>query len=663
MPPLHPSPFIPTIGSQWDLQFTITDDPIHGSEISVKCLLCGGEGRVVLNVRGGHFTRTCPLCDGFGKFQVDYDSIGWFRHTDDLRVLRVPPAAHLPQIPSRHVLLAHNITKLTMIDGRIAEEILSIMSSNGSPPAPLPSRPSIGNAVPIGPLPLNIDMPYRPDLSHTFTFPVPSTDRVVEWLATPSPPPPSPTNQPSPPKRSEEVARMFLGAQQTPTHQTIVVLVNDGAKVLVWDKGDGGLTLPILTLTSTSSRSFAIERALQSITAHSGLVLEQLPKNAQCLADASVGGEVVAIRARVVGGTMPTVAAHEIPIVDWVEPSALIGSPAWPLHKTILTRFDLWEPPTIERMCAVVFGSWVSHPGHPTPPRSTVVDVAVGYFGKAPPSHDEMQAFGLKVGEEWGKRNISADVDFTVHVHHGLQKPVPDGSKVIRLEFNIPDRVTITPGHIGVKKSTHVTGGFLHLVESPYPHSHQTLVERVVPWAYGGQALSLSTLLFSATTVTELVNMWRYRPAPIILRLDDPGDADRLNSGQGFGISNLRNAIRHSKHLNVFDHAMNHVPWGDLVQKLATKDPNQEHMRWLWGIGEPTAALILFPEGVARVRRKKMFDDYAHRKETELYTMAQGFAVDGLADGGYGKEGLGLAFIREPIPYHTICREMFKKKG
>jgi hypothetical protein len=29
--------------------------------------------------------------------------------------------------------------------------------------------------------------------------------------------------------------------------------------------------------------------------------------------------------------------------------------------------------------------------------------------------------------------------------------------------------------------------------------------------------------------------------------------------------------------------------------------------------------------------------------------------------GTYGRKGLSNELLREPIPYHTICREMFRK--
>ena len=451
-------------------------------------------------------------------------------------------------------------------------------------------------------------------------------------------------------------AVQIMTTHQKEPQQTLVILVNDGEKAMVWGKDGGHAELP--TFTVPSADHFAIERSIQSVTVRCGVVLEQIkPTN-----NPTIEG-VVVVRARVVGGTIPTVAAHEIPMVDWVSPTSLVDSPMWPFHKALFEHFDLWEAPTAERMRAVVFGSWVHHPGHPTPPNSNVVDVAVGYVGKTKPSVDEMQAFGEREGRLWAERNISADVEWRVHVHHGMQKPAPNGMKVSKIEFLIPGRVNVSPGYIGIRKTPLARGGLARSTDPKNNRDPRVVVEHVVPWAYGGQAISLSTLLFSATTVTELVNAWRYRLAPIILRLDDPGDMDRLSSGQGFGLSNLRNAIRHSTHLNVFDHAMNHVPWGELVRKLATKDPHYDHLRWAWCGNEPSATLLLFPDGVARVRKAKMFDDHAHRTEVDLHTMVQRFAIDGLDDGGYGLARLGPTFIREPIPYHTICREMFRKKG
>jgi hypothetical protein len=154
--------------------------------------------------------------------------------------------------------------------------------------------------------------------------------------------------------------------------QTIVVVVSDGAKVLGWESGDG-LTLPIVDVAHSTSRGAAIDDAIRTITAHTGLLFERIPNDTQYVEDSSSNNETIAIHARVVGGTMPTVPIHAIQMVEWVEPSTFVGSSKWPLFKNILTHFDLWEPSVDERMRAVVFGSWVHHPGHPTPPNSVLI--------------------------------------------------------------------------------------------------------------------------------------------------------------------------------------------------------------------------------------------------------------------------------------------------
>ncbi len=431
-----------------------------------------------------------------------------------------------------------------------------------------------------------------------------------------------------------------------------LILVRNGELLL------GVRTMDGLEIPPEWNERRSVEETIEQITNHTGLVLQLGTSKMVPMPHLPFDFQVS--EAKVVGARAPTASIRDIWEIEWVPPTAFASSTTtprmWKHLQPVFEAFDLWEPPTVERMRAVVFGSWVHHPGHPTPPRSTVVDVAVGYFGKTRPTDDEMQAFGEREGRKWAERNISAEVDYTVHVHHGMQKPTAIKGKVDKVEFLIPERVTISPGYTGRKDSSFARGGVARPTDTNNERDPRIIVERIIPWAYNGQAFSLSTLLLSATTINELVTMWHCRQKPIILRLDDPADSYRLDWGMGFGLSNLRNAIRHSTHLDVFKHAMNHVPWGELVRKLATKDPNREHLDWLRGNDEPTASLILLPEGVVRVRRRKMFDDYAHRTETQLSVVAKG-----LADGVYGREGLGSAFIHEPIPYHTICREMFRK--
>jgi hypothetical protein len=615
--------------------------------------MCLGRGRLRIEVSGANLPALCVLCDSVGSLSVTYDSLAWFKNTDDVRVLRVPPAAHLPYIHPKHLYQDDRAGGFVVVHGSLAQalwgsDVIHGIGNRNAPPwtaisAPLPhtadgmrAQPSndepllvVDRALYKGPktsMPFDINedtskamrntsSPYRnayaghqnqpPTSPHTR----PSTnergsDPVVEWLSESS----RTTNT----RVSSRGNESRVGGAEQSLGMLVIVAEVDG-KVLAYRNLDGQLSLP-------TTIGLRVDQIVTEIAAITGLSVAPL-KGDGTKVRFDEAGAVCGLRVEVVGATLPSVSPELQQDVEWVDPTTLQSSPHWPIYQPILTAFDLWEPPAEERVVAIIFGSWVHSPGHPTPPRSEAVDVAVGYFGKTPPAREVMQEVGEKKGREWAARHVLASVNFNIRVHHGMQKVV-DGRKVESVEFQIPERITMTPGCIKLRDNPSARGGFASMTDKPDPKTSGRLygrdfVTRAIPWAFQGRALSLSTLLFSATSTRELVMMWRSRAEPIIVRLDNDA-TDPLRYDHGFDLANLRNAIHHSSHAGVFEDAMPHLPWGNLLRMLSVKNPNDEHRRLFKDESTGAVGMILLDDGAARLESTWTFASGRKRTEAEI---------------------------------------------
>ena len=417
----------------------------------------------------------------------------------------------------------------------------------------------------------------------------------------------------------------------------------DGRKILAV-RTERGLELPNGTL---GGHSKALDSSAQSIciaiAEHTGVQVGDLlqksmitiPMTTDALGNFSPV-EVVVWLAKVVGASVPSVPMADIWPVEWVDVINPHEWNRWESVRPIFEELELWEAPAEDRVVAVVFGSWVCSIGHKTPQR-LFVDVAVGYSGIVPPTRETMQRVGEAKVRGW-LEGSGRSGGYGIQVHHGMQK-VGMGKRVTTVEFELPERITLADDRVKVQENSK-SRGYVRFINATTTGELPASVDKVIPWAFGQTALSLSTLLLSAFTDDELIMMWRARPVPIIVRLDDD-EGGPLKFAHGFGLSNLHNAIRHSKEVGAFENAMRWVPWGQLISVLATKTPSAAFVQAF--ANEHCSGMVLLDDGVVPIPRSMVVRSARIQNEQEIRSEANIKAIG-------------------PVPYHVICREIFKKK-
>lgn len=418
-----------------------------------------------------------------------------------------------------------------------------------------------------------------------------------------------------------------------------VVVVMDGRRVLAV-RSPNGLGLPVTSLGGHHKSQVICD----DVAAYTGLRLGGLRQNGvktiaqnvdhlgtTALVDVSIWV------AKVEGAGLPSVPLNDIWQVEWVDTIDQTQWSRWESVKPIFEELGLWEAASEERVVAIIFGSWVSSTGKKRPELGPV-DVAVGYTGTTPPTREVMERVGHEKVRKWIDRN-KYKISSSIRVHHGLQK-VEAEKRVVEVEFCLPSRITMSATKVGIEENGDARGPLARLTEEETAAVQRVkvLATRAIPWAFGQRAISLSTLLFSAFTDDTLIAMWRARSTPIIVRLDH--DLDPLRFEHGFDLANLRNAIRHSRAVGAFENAMRWVPWGQFITMLETKTPSSGYTQAF--ANAHCSGMVLLNDGVISIPNSIVVQSARIQTEAEMRAEAYSDATD-------------------PIPYHVLCQEMFKK--